>query len=91
MDPTGSHLITPSQSYLPFGAGPRACVGEALARHELFVFVALLLQRFDFDVSDDKQLPCLMGDPKVVFLIDPFKVKITVRQAWKDAQAEVSA
>lgn len=91
LDPTGSHLITPSQSYLPFGAGPRACVGEALARHELFVFVALLLQRFDFDVSDDKQLPCLMGDPKVVFLIDPFKVKITVRQAWKDAQAEVSA
>ncbi|GAB1302504.1 Steroid 17-alpha-hydroxylase/17,20 lyase [Apodemus speciosus] len=91
LDPTGSHLITPSPSYLPFGAGPRSCIGEALARHELFVFVALLLQRFDFDVSDDKQLPCLMGDPKVVFLIDPFKVKITVREAWKDAQDEVSA
>lgn len=90
LDPTGSHLITPTQSYLPFGAGPRSCIGEALARQELFVFTALLLQRFDLDVSDDKQLPRLEGDPKVVFLIDPFKVKITVRQAWMDAQAEVS-
>ncbi|EDL42014.1 steroid 17-alpha-hydroxylase/17,20 lyase [Mus musculus] len=90
LDPTGSHLITPTPSYLPFGAGPRSCIGEALARQELFIFMALLLQRFDFDVSDDKQLPCLVGDPKVVFLIDPFKVKITVRQAWKDAQVEVS-
>lgn len=52
--------------------------------------MAHLLQRFDLDVPDDEQLPCLKGDPKVVFLIEPFKVKITVRQAWKDAQAEVS-
>ncbi|XP_052028244.1 steroid 17-alpha-hydroxylase/17,20 lyase [Apodemus sylvaticus] len=90
LDPTGSHLVMPSQSYLPFGAGPRSCIGEALARQELFVIMALLLQRFDFDVSDNKQLPCLVGDPKVVFLINPFKVKLTVRQAWKDAQAELS-
>lgn len=52
--------------------------------------MACLLQRFDLDVPDDGQLPSLEGDPKVVFLIDPFRVKLTVRQAWKDAQAEVS-
>ncbi|XP_034377265.1 steroid 17-alpha-hydroxylase/17,20 lyase [Arvicanthis niloticus] len=90
LDPTGSHLIIPTPSYLPFGAGPRSCIGEVLARQELFLFMAMLLQRFDIDVSDDKQLPCLVGDPKVVFMINPFKVKITVRQAWKDAQAEVA-
>ncbi|CAH6945369.1 steroid 17-alpha-hydroxylase/17,20 lyase [Phodopus roborovskii] len=90
LDPTGSHLVTPSLSYLPFGAGPRSCIGEVLARQELFLFIAYLLQRFDLDVPEDEPLPCLNGDPKVVFLIDPFKVKVTVRQAWKDAQAEVS-
>ncbi|XP_051003105.1 steroid 17-alpha-hydroxylase/17,20 lyase [Acomys russatus] len=90
LDPTGNHLITPSLSYLPFGAGPRACVGEVLARQELFLFMACLLQRFDLDVADDGTLPCLEGDPKVVFLISPFKVKITVRQAWKDAQADAN-
>ncbi|XP_059102147.1 steroid 17-alpha-hydroxylase/17,20 lyase [Peromyscus eremicus] len=89
LDPTGNHLITPSLSYLPFGAGPRACIGEVLARQELFLYMACLLQRFDLDVPDDAPMPCLEGDPKVVFLIDPFKVKVTVRQAWKDAQAEV--
>lgn len=52
--------------------------------------MAWLLQRFDLDVSDDGKLPCLEGDPKVVFLINPFKVKITVRQEWKSAQAEAS-
>ncbi|NP_001268860.1 steroid 17-alpha-hydroxylase/17,20 lyase precursor [Mesocricetus auratus] len=90
LDPTGSHLITPSLSYLPFGAGARSCIGEVLARQELFLFMAHLLQRFDLDVPDDEQPPCLKGNANVVFLIDPFKVKITVRQAWKDAQAEVN-
>ncbi|XP_015350221.1 steroid 17-alpha-hydroxylase/17,20 lyase [Marmota marmota marmota] len=90
LDPTGSHLISPSPSYLPFGAGPRSCVGEILARQEIFLFIAWMLQRFDLEVPDNGQLPSLVGDPKVIFLIDPFKVKIKVRQAWKEAQGEVS-
>uniref|UniRef100_A0A8D2AYC8 Steroid 17-alpha-hydroxylase/17,20 lyase n=1 Tax=Sciurus vulgaris TaxID=55149 RepID=A0A8D2AYC8_SCIVU len=90
LDPTGSQLISPSLSYLPFGAGPRACVGELLARQELFLLMAWMLQRFDLEVPDNGQLPSLEGDPKVVFLIHPFEVKIKVRQAWKEAQAEVS-
>lgn len=49
-----------------------------------------LLQRFDLEVPDGGQLPSLEGNPKMVFLIDAFKVKIKVRQAWRDAQAESS-
>ncbi|XP_008577969.1 PREDICTED: steroid 17-alpha-hydroxylase/17,20 lyase [Galeopterus variegatus] len=90
LDPTGSQLISPTLSYLPFGAGPRSCIGEFLARQELFLIMAWLLQRFDLDVPDNGQLPALEGNPKVVFLIDPFKVKIKVRQAWREAQAEGS-
>ncbi|XP_045424448.1 steroid 17-alpha-hydroxylase/17,20 lyase [Lemur catta] len=90
LDSTGSQLISPSLSYLPFGAGPRSCVGEVLARQELFLFTSWLLQRFDLEVPDDGQLPSLEGNPKLVFLIEPFKVKIKVRQAWREAQAEAS-
>ncbi|KAL2769331.1 steroid 17-alpha-hydroxylase/17,20 lyase precursor [Daubentonia madagascariensis] len=90
LDPTGSQLISPSLSYLPFGAGPRSCIGEVLARQELFLFMSWLLQRFDLEVPDDGQLPSLEGDVKVVLLIKPFKVKIKVRQAWREAQAEAS-
>uniref|UniRef100_A0A8C5XDU1 Steroid 17-alpha-hydroxylase/17,20 lyase n=1 Tax=Microcebus murinus TaxID=30608 RepID=A0A8C5XDU1_MICMU len=90
LDSTGSQLISPSLSYLPFGAGPRSCVGEVLARQELFLFMSWLLQRFELDVPDDGQLPSLEGKPKLVFLIEPFKVKMKVRQAWREAQAEAS-
>ncbi|XP_004681064.1 PREDICTED: steroid 17-alpha-hydroxylase/17,20 lyase-like [Condylura cristata] len=90
LDPTGSHLISPSLSYFPFGAGPRTCVGEMLARKELFLFMAWLLQRFDFEVPDDGHMPSLEGVPNVVFLIEHFKVKIKVREAWREAQAEGS-
>lgn len=90
LDPTGSHLISPTLSYLPFGAGPRTCVGEMLARKELFLIMAWLLQRFDFKVPDDGHLPNLEGMPSVVFQIEPFKVKIKVREAWREAQAEGS-
>ncbi|KAM8782441.1 steroid 17-alpha-hydroxylase/17,20 lyase [Rhynchonycteris naso] len=90
LDPTGSQLISPSLSYMPFGAGPRSCVGENMARQALFLFMSWMLQRFDLEVPDDGQLPSLEGIPNVVFLIDSYKVKIKVRQAWKEAQGEGS-
>ncbi|KAF3827884.1 hypothetical protein GH733_001119 [Mirounga leonina] len=90
LDPTRSQLISPSLSYLPFGAGPRSCLGEILARQELFLVMSWLLQRFDLEIPDDGQLPSLEGNPKMVFLIEAFKVKIKVRQAWREAQAESS-
>lgn len=90
LDQTQSHLISPSVSYMPFGAGPRSCLGEMLARQEIFLTIAWILQRFDLDVPDDGQLPCLEGQLKVVFLIKAFKVKIKTRQAWREAQGEGS-
>ena len=91
LDPTGTQLISPSLGYLPFGAGPRSCVGEMLARQELFLFMSRLLQRFNLEIPDDGKLqPSLEGNASLVLQIKPFKVKIEVRQAWKEAQAEGS-
>ncbi|XP_042859480.1 cytochrome P450 2D4-like, partial [Penaeus japonicus] len=37
-----------NEAFMPFGSGKRQCVGEPLARLELFLFFACVMQRFHF-------------------------------------------
>ncbi|XP_040905588.1 steroid 17-alpha-hydroxylase/17,20 lyase [Toxotes jaculatrix] len=69
----GTGLIIPSSSYLPFGAGVRVCLGEALAKMELFLFLSWILQHFILSVPPGHSLPSLEGKFGVV--LQPAKYK----------------
>ncbi|HEY6309069.1 MAG TPA: cytochrome P450 [Candidatus Angelobacter sp.] len=43
----------PRYAYLPFGAGPRTCVGMHFAMTEILLVLALLLQRFRVELAMD--------------------------------------
>uniref|UniRef100_A0A6Q2ZI75 Cytochrome P450, family 17, subfamily A, polypeptide 2 n=1 Tax=Esox lucius TaxID=8010 RepID=A0A6Q2ZI75_ESOLU len=73
--------ITPS-CFMPFGAGPRVCVGESLARLELFLFVSGLLQRFSFSPAPGVSLPDLQGRLGVVLQPLRYSLTVTPRPSW---------
>jgi cytochrome P450 len=44
----------PPFSYLPFGGGPRNCIGAAFAQSEVKIILARIVQNFNLELADSK-------------------------------------
>ncbi|KAF6203468.1 hypothetical protein GE061_001799 [Apolygus lucorum] len=65
--------------FIPFGVGRRMCLGDVLARMELFEFVASLLHTFNVRTPEGTPLPSLNAMPGVTLTPEDFKVSLTLR------------
>ncbi|XP_061185608.1 cytochrome P450 2B4-like [Saccostrea echinata] len=49
------------KAVIPFSLGRRVCLGESLARMELFLFLVTIVQRFELKASPNHRIPSLNG------------------------------
>ena len=63
-----------NEAFVPFSIGPRVCLGEPLAKSEMFLFLTSILQRINFKMVDLNKPPSLEGKQGILFVPRKFEV-----------------
>ncbi|TSS60380.1 Cytochrome P450 2D3 [Bagarius yarrelli] len=67
-------------AFLPFSTGPRVCLGEGLARMELFLFLVTLLRQFEFVWPEDAGEPDFNPVFGITMSPKPYRMGVRLRQ-----------
>lgn len=66
-----------ASKFLQFGVGQRMCLGNMLARMELFLFFANIMNTFEFSLPVGEPVPSLNGVLGVTHAPLPYKLSFT--------------
>jgi len=74
LDKDGNFVPPEADLFFPFSGGRRGCLGESLARIELFLVLARLLHSFRFENPSGCDLPTLEPNVGIVLMPQPFNI-----------------
>jgi len=43
-------------AYIPFGGGPRICIGQNMAKMQMLLIISEVVRKYDFEMVDDKKI-----------------------------------
>lgn len=64
---------------MPFGVGRRMCLGDVLARMEMFMFFASMMHQFDVQMEAGAAAPSLEGTVGATISPQAFRVRFLPR------------
>nr|BAQ02390.1 cytochrome P450 CYP18A1 [Daphnia magna] len=86
----GTKVVKPDY-FIPFGVGRRVCLGDVLAKAELFLFFSSLLHTFTLTVPQGASVPDLRGQAGVTVSPQTFQVCAKARYVENVVEGETQS
>lgn len=78
----GRFFVPKHESFIPFSTGGRSCLGERLAKDEIFVFFAAILQQFHLRLVENENVNDFNGEYRLTLAPKPYLMKLQKRKAF---------